>query len=181
MLGRGWHTQIGLPAEELQGGLAVFRQIYPGARAVMFGYGKRTFMVAPPDDIGEYVLGPVPGPALIETVGLSESPPAAYGTAGMIALALPPGGAARLSAFLWDDMARDRLGQPLLVAPGPFAGALFYAARSGYTLFHTCNTWVAAALRAAGLPVDPDFAILSGQTMARAADAARRQCHPGAT
>jgi hypothetical protein len=176
MLGRGWHTQIGLPADELGGGLAAFRGIFPGAHVVMFGYGKRTFMVAPPDDVSEYVIGPAPGPAVIEAVGLRASPAEAYGKAGLVTLALPPGGAARISAFLWNDLERDAAGNPVLVAPGHYPGSLFYGARSGYNLFHTCNTWVADALHAGGLPVDGDFVVLSGQTMGRAAAAATAQC-----
>jgi len=173
VLGRGWHTEIGVPADRLAGKLAVFRSIFPGAREVMFGYGKRTFMVARADRVSEYVLGPLPGPALIEAVGLNATPPEAYGGDGVIALTLPPGGMERLSAFIWNDLQHDGADEPLLVAPGRFPGSLFYAARSGYDLFHTCNTWVAEALHAAGLPVATDWLIFSGQTMARAENAAQ--------
>jgi len=176
VLGRGWHTQIGIPTALLDGKLGLFRSVFPGARTVMFGYGKRTFMVSPPNDISEYILGPFPRPAIIEAVGLLVSPPEAYGTKGMMALELPPGGAARLSAFIWNDLAHGTDGAPLLVAPGHFPGSLFYAARSEYGLFHTCNTWVAEALAAAGLPVDADALTFSSQTMARAAKVAAAQC-----
>lgn len=176
VLGRGWHTEIGLPAEELHGGLEAFRTIYPGARTVMFGYGKRTFMVAPPDDISEYMLGPVPGPAVIEVVGLNASPPEAYGPDGIVTLVLPPGGAEKISAFLWNDLRHNEAGGPLLVAAGHFPGSEFYGARSGYGLFHTCNTWTAEALAAAGLPVDADALVFAHQTMSRVASAATAQC-----
>jgi len=176
VLSRGWHTEIGLAANRLAGPLGIFRTIYPGVRALMFGYGKRTFLTAPPDDISEYLLGPVPGPAAIETVGLRVSPPDAYGREGMVALALPPGGAARLSAFLWQSLAHDGTGNPRLVGPGGFPGSQFYAAVHGYSLAYTCNTWVADALHAAGLPVDPGGVVLSGQTMARVGAAAAAQC-----
>ncbi len=178
VVSRGWHTEIGIPSDRLAGPLGMFRQVFPGARAVMFGYGKRTFMTAPADNISEYLFGPVPGPAVIEVVGLSVMPPLAYGKQDMVALSVSPSGARALSAFLWDDLARDHTGAPLLVGPGLFPGSRFYAARSRYSLGHTCNSWVAAALHAAGLPIDPDGVVLSGQTMARAADAAAAQCEP---
>ncbi len=181
VLSRGWHTQIGLSAGELSGGLTVFRQIYPGMRAIMFGYGKRTFMTARADRASEYVLGPFPGPAVIETVGLQSLPPDAYGPDGMVALALPPGGAAALSAFIWNDLARDSSGAPRLVGPGRYAGSRFYDAVSGYNLAHTCNTWIADALHAAGLPVSGDGVVFSGQAMSRAEDAAAAQCRGTAT
>jgi hypothetical protein len=177
VLSRGWHTQIGLTADELTGGLARFRQIYPGMRAIMFGYGKRTFMTARADRASEYLLGPFPGPAVIETVGLRALPQAAYGPDGMVALALPAGGAAALSAFIWNDIARDHTGAPRLVGPGRYEGSRFYDAVSGYNLAHTCNTWIADALHAAGLPVSGAGVVFSGQAMSRADQAAAAQCH----
>ncbi len=176
VLSRGWHTQFGLSAGDLTGGLAIFRQIYPGLRAIMFGYGKRTFMTARADRASEYLLGPFPGPAVIETVGLQTLPPAAYGTDGMVALKMPPGGAAALSAFIWNDMARDHAGEPRLVGPGRYAGSRFYDAVSGYNLAHTCNTWIADALNAAGVPVRAGGVVFSGQLMSRAERAAALQC-----
>lgn len=60
LIDRGWHVEIALPAEALTGGLAVFRDVFPGARAVAFGYGKRTFFTAKTDSLSEYLLGPFP-------------------------------------------------------------------------------------------------------------------------
>jgi hypothetical protein len=176
VLSRGWHTEIGLAADRLAGPLGIFRTAYPGAQYLMFGYGKRTFLTAPPDNIREYLLGPVPGPAVIEAVALRASPPEAYGTRGMVTLSLPPGGAARLSAFLWQTLAHDSAGHPRLVGPGRFPGSQFYAAVHTYSLAYTCNTWVADALHAAGLPLDADAVVFSGQTMARVEAAAHAQC-----
>lgn len=179
VLSRGWHTEIGLPAGELTGGAAVFRRVFPGAVSVMFGYGKRTFMTAPTDDVRELLLGPLPGPAVIEVFALRVLPPEAFGRQDMVTLKLPPGGAAALSNFLWSDLKKDSAGQPLLVAPGKFAGSLFYGARSGYGLMHTCNGWVADALHAAGLDVDASGVLFSGQVMARATHAAAAYCSGG--
>jgi len=173
VLSRGWHTEIGIPATELRGGLTFFRGIFPGARTIMFGYGKRTFMTARADRASEYLLGPFPGPAVIEPIGLSTSVQAAYGPGDEITLTLPADGTTKLSDFIWQDLAKTREGTPVLVGPAAFPAALFYAANSQYTLSHTCNTWVAEALHQAGLPISPDGVVFSGQTMRRAAIAAR--------
>jgi hypothetical protein len=175
VLSRGWHTELAIPASELRGRLALFRSVFPGARTVMFGYGKRTFMTARADRIGEYLLGPFPGPAVIEAIGLSTGPLAAYGPGDSVTLPVSPRGERALSDFIWLDLAKGQDGRPLLLGPGWFPGALFYASVSGYSLAHTCNRWTAAALHAAGLPVDSTGVVLSGQVMARA-EAAARQC-----
>jgi hypothetical protein len=165
-----------LPASDLVGGLAAFRRVYPGAEAVMFGYGKRTFMTARTDGLSEYLLGPFPGPGVIETVGLRDLPPDSYGDEGMVALRLPPGGAARLAGFIWQDLARDRFGGPKLLGPGFYPGSRFYASVSAYNPAHTCNTWLMQALAAAGLPVSGSFVVFSGQAVARVQAEAAREC-----
>ncbi len=167
----GWHTDIAIPAAELSGPAAVFRSVFPGARALVFGFGKRTFFTAKVESWREYLLGPFPGPAAILATGLSVMPDAAYGPADTVRLALPPGGAQALSAFLWREVAKDRAGRPRLIAAGPYPGSLFYAAAATYRLARTCNAWTAEALRAAGAPVSPAGVILAGQVMRRARQA----------
>lgn len=162
LLTEGWHTDIALPAAEAAGPLGRFRRLFPGARMLIFGYGKRTFMIAPAHTIGEWIIGPFPGPAAIEVSAISADAATAYGAGHVQTLALPPGGAARLSAFLWHALATDVAGNPLYIAQGNWPGSLFYEARSRYGLLHTCNTWSAEALAAAGLPVAPAGIIFSG-------------------
>ncbi len=168
----GWHTDIGVPAAELSGPVAVFRTVFPGARALVFGFGKRTFFTARTDSWREYLLGPFPGPAAILVTGLRVMPDAAYGPTETVVLHLPPGGAARLSKFLWHQFASDHAGHPRLIAPGTYPGSLFYAATATYTLAHTCNAWTADALRDAGVAVSPGGVVFAGQVMRRARNAA---------
>ena len=176
VVSRGRHVEVKLPASQLSGALAVYRDIFPGARTVMFGYGKRTFLTAPPDTISEYLLGPVPGPAAIQVTGLAATPIEAYPPEATRPLELPPGGARALSAFIADDLARDRAGEPQLLGPGPFPGSLFFGATSGYSLAHTCNTWAANALAAAGLPISADGVLFSGQVVKQVAVVKTGQC-----
>jgi hypothetical protein len=168
LLDHGWHTDIGIRAEELSGPLAVFRDIFPGARTLVFSYGKRTFLMAPANDWSEYVLGPFPGPAAIMVTGLSVPAELAYGPDPALVLHLPKGGAERLSSFIWREISHDEAGKPQLIDRGPFPGSLFYAAATGYSLNRTCNKWSALALAAAGLDIDPASVVLAGQLTTRA-------------
>ncbi|HEY5300760.1 MAG TPA: DUF2459 domain-containing protein [Acetobacteraceae bacterium] len=167
VVSRGWHVEIGLATDDLAGPLTVFRDIFPKARALMFGYGKKTFFTARVDTLSEYVLGPFPGSAVIQVTGLAVLPPYAYPTSDVMVLRLPPDGARALSSYIWNDLGKDRAGGPRLVAPGNFPGSVFYAARSSYSLTHTCNTWAADALHAAGLPISGAGVTFSGQTVTR--------------
>jgi Protein of unknown function (DUF2459) len=178
VVSRGWHAEIGIPTDQLKGPLAVYHDVFPQARALMFGFGKKTFITAPPESFGEYLLGPVPGPAAIQVTGLAVSPADAYPPGSTITLSLPPGGSQAVSEFLWNELGKDRTGAPRLLSVGSNPVSVFYAARSGYSLFHTCNTWAADALQAAGLRISGDGVVFSGQVMARSERAAASQCGP---
>jgi uncharacterized protein (TIGR02117 family) len=173
---QGWHAEIGIPARELGKDLAFYRKIFPGARVIMFGYGKKTFFTAPPDTISEYILGPFPGPAVIHVVGLTVTPVEAYPPESTVTLRLPPGGARALTSFIWQDLSKDESGKPEEVARSSDPDGLFYAAQGEYNLFHTCNTWTADALHDAGLPISGDGVIFSGQVKTRVGAAAESQC-----
>ncbi len=168
----GWHTDIAVPSAELSGGAARFRALFPGAPALLFGFGKRTFLTARVDRWEEYLLGPFPGPGAMLVIGLAVAPDRAFPPGDVVVLPVPAGGLAALSDFLWAQFDRDRAGGPRLIARGPSPGSLFYAARERYGLWNTCNTWTAEALQRAGLAVRPDGVVFAAQAMARARRAA---------
>jgi hypothetical protein len=174
--GQKWHTEIGIPVEELGSDLRFYRDIFPGARVIMFGYGKKTFFIAPAGTLSEYLLGPVPGPAAIQVVALKVTPAEAYPPENTITLILPPGGSRALSAYIWNDLAKNNLGKPLIVAHSTNPSGLFYAAQSEYNLFHTCNTWAIDALHEAGLPLSGEGVVFLDQAMTRVHEAAESQC-----
>lgn len=172
----GWHVSIGIPVGELAGPLAYYKQVFPGARIVMFGYGKKTFFTAPPQTFSEYILGPVPGPAVIQAIGLRVTPLEAYPPEDTIVLKLSHEQQRALADYIWDDLVKDNSGKPSIVTPSHDPEGIFYAAHSEYNFFHTCNTWIADALQAAHLPVSGDGVTFSGQTMDRIQGAAEGQC-----
>lgn len=174
LVSHGWHTDIALPAREATGPLASFRTLFPGARTLVFGYGKRTFMIAPAHTLGEWIIGPFPGPAAIEVSAIRTDATTAYGAAHVTILPLPPGGAAGLSAFLWQAFAKTPAGDPRYIAQGNWPGSLFYQAQSRYGLLHTCNTWSAEALAAAGLPVHPAGVVFAGPLNERVRELSRQ-------
>jgi Protein of unknown function (DUF2459) len=75
------------------------------------------------------------------------------------------GGAERLSQFLWKYLAKDAKGAPHRIGAGPYSGSVFYASTGTFDLTHTCNTWTAEALRAAGLAVSSAGVVYAGQLL----------------
>ncbi len=176
VVGQGWHVEIGIPVEELDENMSYYREIFPGARVIMFSYGKKTFFIAPPETVSEYLLGPFPGSALIQVVGLSVTPTVAYPPEDTVTLRLSANGSQSLSAYIWKDIVKDGSGKPQRVARSTNPIGLFYAAQSEYNLFHTCNTWAANALHNAGLSVSGNNVIFSNQVMTRVVEVAGEQC-----
>ena len=153
---QGWHTEIGLPAQQLLGPLSVFREIFPGATVLMFGFGKRTWMTANVESPSELIMGPFPGPGAIQVVGIRWAPLIAYPDSQVTRLSLDFEQQARLSAFLWNSLGKTRHDTPRLISRGLFPGSLFYAASRPYGPGYTCNSWTAQGLQQAGLPVRAD-------------------------
>ncbi len=125
-------------------------------------------MIAPAREIGEWLLGPFPGPGAIQVEALSAPAAIAYGSsARTVTLALRPGEAARLADTIWTGIRHDAAGQPIRIAARPWHGTLFYASVRGYDLSYTCNAWTATMLNSAGVPINPSGIVLSGQLMRR--------------
>ena len=174
----GWHVEIGIPVNELDENLQFYKDIFPGADTLMFGYGKRTFFTAVVHTPSEYLLGPFPGPAVIHVVGLRGAFSDAYPDKDVITLALPQDGSRALSEFIWQDLVKNASGEPEEIAASTNPVGLFYDAKSEYNPFHTCNTWSVEALHAAGLPISSAGVIFSGQAMSSIHALGRQQCLP---
>ncbi len=175
VVSHGWHTDLGLPEGELRGGLTRFRTTFPGVRTLMVGFGRRSFMMAPVKTFGDLLAGPLPGSGAVQVAAISAAPDVAYRDGTVATVRLPPGGAERLSAFVWRSIGLDRSGTPERLGAG-FPGSVFYASPLGYSGLHTCNTWTAQALHAAGVDVSADGVVLAGQLMGRVARRAEGVC-----
>jgi hypothetical protein len=70
-----------------------------------------------------------------------------------------------MTRFIHDEYRRDREDRPVRLERGLYGASWFYAARSRYHLFNTCNTWITRALSTAGLPVTPAGVITAGEVM----------------
>src|SRR6202049_3983278 len=62
-------------------------------------------------------------------------------------------------------LAKDADGAPRRIGVGPYPGSVFYASTGIFDVTHTCNTWTAEALRAAGVPVSSVGVVYSSQLL----------------
>jgi uncharacterized protein (TIGR02117 family) len=172
VIDRGWHTDIGLAKDDIRGPLASIERAFPGVRYLVFGFGERAFLLSRRTDLLTMIRALFPSPAAMLVTALRVSPVAAFEPTHVIAVPLSPASFDRLNSFIWSYLARDSNGPPRPIAEGPYPGSLFYAAAGTYDATFTCNTWTAAALREAGLPVSPEGVMFAGQVMDRVGRAA---------
>lgn len=100
--------------------------------------------------------------SILHVVGFNGTVAAAYPNAKILKIHLPEKAFQRLVKFISDTFSRPHPPAPAESRPGLFANGKFYAAEGKFSLLRTCNTWVAEAFSAAGLPINPGYAITAG-------------------
>ena len=157
---RGWHIDIGFAVSALEPPLRSLAAQFPGARYVFFGFGDQHYLLAK-NRSGPVLLGALwPGPGMLLATAVNSTPRAAFGEQHVIALAVTMSQARAAQVFIQRSL------DPTAVQPyaqGPYEGSLYFAATPKYSAFHTCNTWVAEALKAAPLPIHSAGVIFAGQ------------------
>jgi hypothetical protein len=132
--------------------LSGLRTQLPGARYLVFGFGDRGYLMNKGRGLGALLGAIWPGEGLVLVTGLAATPEQAFGEQGVVRLMLSPGQALALQQFIWGTL-QPSGSIPQALAPGPYDGSFYFAAKARYSGLHTCNTWTAEGLSAAGLDV----------------------------
>jgi uncharacterized protein (TIGR02117 family) len=159
---RSWHTDIGFDVADLHPSLATLRAALPEAHYLLFGFGDKHYLLAHANSFQGMVGAVWPGEGLVLVTGLAGTPEQFFGVNGVSRLRLSAAQARRLEEFVWNTLvAHD--GVATALAPGPYAGSLYYESTLRYSGLHTCNTWTAEGLQTAGLPIHSFAVAFSGQ------------------
>ncbi|HEY7930442.1 MAG TPA: DUF2459 domain-containing protein [Steroidobacteraceae bacterium] len=149
---RGWHTDIGVAAEALAPPLRAVQAQMPQARYLLFGFADRRYLTARSKRLDALLAALRPGAALVLLSALPDTPQDAFGDRAVRVLKLSVPQMQALQTFIWQTLVHAQ-GLPHRVQSGPYGGSVYLAAQPRYSGLHTCNSWAAEALRAAGLPV----------------------------
>ena len=164
---RGWHIDIGLAVEDLLPPLNQAAAALPGSRYVFFGFADKHYLLAKNHRAPVLLSALFPGAGIMLTTGLPNSPSQAFGAAHVLNLALPEAQMLALQAFIWRSL-RTQDGVLEVFREGPYEDSVYFLATRKYSAFHTCNTWGAEALRAAGFHVHTAGVIFAGQLWTQA-------------
>src|SRR6195952_1403832 len=165
VIGRGWHTDIGLPADEIAGPLAALKADFPGVRYLTFGFGERQFLMNRRTNFGGMLRALLPSQSALLVTALAATPEAAFGQANVVMLGVSRAGLERIEGDIWRQLGPLPGDNPIRLAEGPYDGSAFYAAQGSYNAFFTCNTWTAETLRAGGLAIPASGVVFASQVM----------------
>jgi hypothetical protein len=165
---REWHTDVGLPVEEIAGPLATLEKPFPGVRFLTFGFGERQFVVNHEKGFRAMLGALLPSQSALLMTALAASPELAFGSRSVVALRISRAGLYQIQVALWHEFELSAAGEPMLLANGPYEGSVYYAARDTYYGLYTCNTWTVDILRAGGLPIPAAGVLFAGQVMGAA-------------
>ncbi|CAB3773470.1 DUF2459 domain-containing protein [Paraburkholderia humisilvae] len=170
---RDWHTDVCIHREDAAPVIGALAVDFDGARFLCFGFGERRFVFERDHGVFAALGALFPSHAALLMTVLRATPQEAFGASSVIDLRIGEKGRAGLNAFLQASVQTRDDGAPVKLGDGPYQGSVFFAATFTYDAFHTCNTWTARALRAAGLPVSD--ALFAGGVMHDAAHVAASQ------
>jgi hypothetical protein len=155
---RSWHIDIGFAASDLGAPLAALSGQLPGVKYLFFGFGDRHFLMAKNPKAPTSIAALWPGPAMILVTGLKGTPTEGFGNEHVIALRVSAAQARVAQTFIWNALSAHTA-----YGPGPYPNSLYFDAAARYSGVHTCNTWAAEALQAAGVPVHSAAVVFAGQ------------------
>jgi uncharacterized protein (TIGR02117 family) len=165
---RSWHTDICIRVEDAGEFVVGLAQRFAGANFLCFGFGERQYVTQREHGLLTMISALFPSQGALLMTVLRDTPAAAFGAKNTVPLGVSTAGLAGLQAYLHDAVDTEASGGPLRLGDGPYPGSVFFGATGTYDLVHTCNTWTAAALRAAGLPIRTAGVIFAGGVMRQA-------------
>ena len=171
----GWHSGLIVRSADVPPQAWPARRDFPEAQYLELGWGDREYYMREDPGIWLGLRALLwPTDSAIHAVGVRGAIEREFPTSEIVELRVPEQGFRRLVQFVAASHARDAAGDWTVLGPGQRPNSSrFYASERRFHLFETCNTWVARALREAGVRIDPRAAITAGSLMRQVRGARR--------
>ncbi len=158
-----WHAGIVIRTIDIPPAVLPEVNDFPSAEYLEFSWGDKDYFPAPDPGIGLALKAAFwSSGSVLQVFGSNGSLENAFPGAKILEIGLSKDGFQRLISFISDTFSRPSQEAPVEARPGLSPNARFYPAEGKFSILRTCNTWVAEALSAAGLPVSPRYVITAG-------------------
>lgn len=166
-----WHAAIVAKTADIGADQMAELVHFPGAEYVEISWGDADFFPAGEGGIGLALRAAFwSSGSVLHLVGFAGTVQDTYRGAEIIEIELANQEFQKLIAFISAEFQRKQPGRPADPQPGLFPQSRFYAANGKFSILRNCNTWVAEALSAAGLPVRPGLVLTAGNLAAQIKD-----------
>ena len=158
-----YHTGLVVRARDVPEAAWPARRDFPDAEFLVMGWGEREYY--PHDDPGvSLALRALftPSPSTLNVIPITESLPRTFPDSEIIELRVPDSGFQRMVEFVRETYELDSHGGGIAIPSGVRHQGRFYASPRTFHAFENCNTWVARALKRAGLPIEPENTMTAG-------------------
>ena len=158
-----WHAAIVIGTSDISAHALPELRDFPSAKYLEFSWGDRDYFPASDPGLGLALKAAFwSSGSILHVVGFKDPVEKAYPGAETIEIPLAEEDFQQLVKFISETFSRPHPPAPAEARPGLFANGRFYAAEGRFSILRTCNTWVAEALKAAGLPISPGYVITAG-------------------
>jgi uncharacterized protein (TIGR02117 family) len=162
----GWHTGLVMARSSIPRGLLPEQNDFPVARYLEVGWGDADFYRARDPGLALAIRAAIASRAsVVHVVGLPMRPEQIFAARDVVEIRLSRPGFEALARFVDDGFDREGHRRAPRLGGRLHGASAFYPARGRYHLLNTCNTWIARALRAAGVPITPVYAMTAGNLM----------------
>jgi uncharacterized protein (TIGR02117 family) len=160
VVNHGWHTGIVVPSARLPVSARPPWDAVAHSKYLEIGWGDDGFYRAEKITSGIAFRAMFwRNPAVLHVVAMDEPPEVYFPYSGIIRITVNINGFNRLCSYLSESYATDPVGAPTDLGKGIYGDSRFYQATGHYYFPNTCNRWTARALRAAGAPITPFYAV----------------------
>jgi uncharacterized protein (TIGR02117 family) len=158
-----WHSAILIKTADLSPKVLPEMRDFPEAIYLEFSWGDREYFPHPDPGVSLALKAAFwSGGSILHVVGVTGSPAVSYPHAEIIPIAVAAGEFQLLVQFVSETFVRAAPESASEARPGLSENARFYPAQGKFSIFRTCNTWVAEALEAAQLPINAAWVITAG-------------------
>lgn len=166
VVSNGWHSGVVVEAAGLPPGRWPQRAGLGAYRYLEVGWGDRDAYLADRITPGIALRAALASRGSVLLVaGFDEPVPERYRGSDVVEIRVSIPARDALAQFIQASHAEDAEGRPIRLEPRGTAPGMFFGARGRFHALNTCNSWTAAALRAAGLPLAPRLTLTAHQLM----------------
>lgn len=154
----GWHTGLVLAREDAVAALGELIPEFHRFPWVEIGWGDRDFYMASGYSYlaGFRALFFSRGSA-VHAAGFSESPERFFDRYQLVRLEIDRTKLGALLGYIREHLELDPCGASTRLGTSLYGQGSFYSGRGQFSITHTCNSWTAGALIAAGCPIDAEL------------------------